>query len=176
MLAPSVLPGSSREAVLEAVRNGGLALQYAHENFKNDPEVVLEAVRQNVDAFKYAHEDLKSDRDFVLAVAREKGAALKYAHERFKKDRDVVLKAVRNHESVLLMIHGTLRTDRGVVLEAVRGLRGQRVGGPVHTSRGTWWHGPALLSVAARFAGGREVVLEAVRQGGASSWSTRTRA
>ena len=41
---------SDKEIVLAAVRQDGLAVQYAHKNIRRDDDVRIEAVRQNEDA------------------------------------------------------------------------------------------------------------------------------
>ena len=52
---------SSREIVLRAVKQDGLALEYASYELKADRKVVLAAVKQNGDALKYAANELKAD-------------------------------------------------------------------------------------------------------------------
>jgi hypothetical protein len=63
------------------VREDGMALQHAHEDFMKSSEVVLIAVNRNGLALEYAHEDLKNDRDIVKAAVQQNVNALKYAHE-----------------------------------------------------------------------------------------------
>ena len=49
---------NNKEAVLIAVRQNGLALQFASKRLKNDKEVVLQAVKQNGLALYYASDNL----------------------------------------------------------------------------------------------------------------------
>ena len=133
-----------REVVLEAVRQDGRALQFAHGDLKKDREVVLEAVLKDSRAWKYAHADLKKDREFVLEAVRQSRWALEFAHEDPKKDREDVLKAVRQHGLALM----DLRPDREVVLEAIRR------------------NGRALEFAHEDLKKDKEVVLQAVRQNG----------
>jgi hypothetical protein len=50
-----------RDVTLAAVRNNGLALEYASSRLRRDKEVVLAAVRQNVRALRYAARWLQDD-------------------------------------------------------------------------------------------------------------------
>jgi len=58
--------------VLAALKQNGLALQYASEDLQADKEVVLTAVRQNADALKYASDDIKADKAFMFPVYQMK--------------------------------------------------------------------------------------------------------
>ncbi len=68
-----------------AVKHDGLALNFADKSFKKDREVVLAAVQQYGLALEYAHESFK-DREIVLAAVQQDGLALRYADETLKKD------------------------------------------------------------------------------------------
>lgn len=52
---------STKEEVLEAVKQDGLALEYASEKLQNDREVVLEAVRGCDWALEYEEYEVKND-------------------------------------------------------------------------------------------------------------------
>ena len=67
---------SGKNIVLAAVRQNGLALQYAPENLKADSAIVLAAVQQNGEALLYAPEALKTDSKIVLAVEKQNQRAL----------------------------------------------------------------------------------------------------
>jgi hypothetical protein len=47
--------------VLEAVRQNGLALEYADDKLKSNKALVLEAMKQNYKALKFANESLLSN-------------------------------------------------------------------------------------------------------------------
>ena len=68
-----------REVVLEAVKQNGLALEYAPARFLGDRGIVLEAVQKNGLMLKHAQEPLKRDFAIVLAAVKQHGGALKYA-------------------------------------------------------------------------------------------------
>ena len=77
-----------REAVLEAVRENGRALEYASNELRNDREVVLEAVRQTGQALEYASNELCNDREFMLEVARQNGSAQDSGGNEPQNDRE----------------------------------------------------------------------------------------
>jgi histidinol phosphatase-like PHP family hydrolase len=86
---------STKEEVMEAVKQNGSALQYASEELRNDREVVLEAVKTDNYAFEDASDALKADREVVLEVVRKHGHALQWASNELKNDPEVVLEAVK---------------------------------------------------------------------------------
>lgn len=73
-----------REVVLEAVKQNGLALEYAPARFLGDRGIVLEAVQKNGLMLKHAQEPLKRDFAIVLAAVKQDGGALKYASYRLQ--------------------------------------------------------------------------------------------
>jgi hypothetical protein len=77
---------SNKEFVLAAVTQYGMALQYSHDNFKNDKEIVLAAVTQNGNALSYSHDNLKRDMEIVLAAVIQNGGSLYCAHDDLKND------------------------------------------------------------------------------------------
>ena len=54
---------------LEAVKQNGMALEYASKEFKADKEVVLAAVMQNPRALKFASEELRNGGLHAYAIA-----------------------------------------------------------------------------------------------------------
>ncbi len=52
---------ANRELVLIAVRQNGMALEYAHESLKTDREIVITAIEQNGRALKFADESLNTE-------------------------------------------------------------------------------------------------------------------
>lgn len=61
---------STREEVLEAVKQDGLDLGYASKELQNDKEVVLKAIAEDEEALEYASNELKKNPEF-LAEARK---------------------------------------------------------------------------------------------------------
>ena len=59
-----------KEAVLAAVKQNGMALEFADPALQKDKEIVLAAVTQNGMALEFAHLDLLKDKDIILAEAR----------------------------------------------------------------------------------------------------------
>ena len=58
---------STKEEVLEAVKNDGWALEFASEELKNDRELVLEAVKQDGMVLKYASDNIIADAGKLFA-------------------------------------------------------------------------------------------------------------
>ena len=56
---------SSREEVLEAVKDNGLMLQYASSELKSDCEVVLAALNADKAELLYASRELRSDQELI---------------------------------------------------------------------------------------------------------------
>ena len=57
-----------KELVLEAVKQNGMALQYADERLRADKQVVLAAVKQNPDAVDLVHHCLRNDKEVWLTA------------------------------------------------------------------------------------------------------------
>ena len=64
---------------LTAVQQGGMALQYAADALKSDPEVVLAAVEQNGNALQYAHTSLRAHPRVVQAAVNNDPMAMRWA-------------------------------------------------------------------------------------------------
>merc|ERR1712087_237377 len=65
-----------KDVVLAAVSQNGMALQYASEDLRADPEVVLAAIAQNGNAMMYAARHFQADRDFVRTAVGQQGGGL----------------------------------------------------------------------------------------------------
>ena len=113
---------SDREFVLAAVKENGLALQYAHtiSKLREDRELVLAAVQQNGLALIYAANELQKDREIVLAAAKQNTLALKYAPVELRRDRDFMLAAVKQNELALEHASPELRRNRDYMLAVVQ--------------------------------------------------------
>jgi len=81
---------------MAAVKQDGMALQYADESLKRDRDIVLAAVKQNGFVCRYADKSLRRDSEFVLSAVKRNGSALRLADESLKRDRGVVFTAVMN--------------------------------------------------------------------------------
>jgi len=111
---------SDRAIVLAAVRNNGLALQFASDQLQADPEIVLVALCQNVCAVEYAEPQLWGIRTFVLAAVKQNGLMLLSAAEELRGDWEIALAAVAQNEAAFRMVAWELRTNREFILQAVR--------------------------------------------------------
>ena len=76
-----------REIVMEAVKQSGWALQYASAELQGDRET-LEAVKQYGVALEYALAELKGDREIVMAAVKQNGFALRHASAELQGDED----------------------------------------------------------------------------------------
>ena len=142
------LDDADKDAVLAAVAQNGMALEYADAALKADKDVVLAAVAQRGGALKHAGPALKADKDVVLAAVAQDGNALDYADAALRADKDVVLAAVAQRGGALKYAGPALKADKDVVLAAVA----QRGGALKYA-------GPALKA-------DKDVVLAAVAQDG----------
>ena len=86
-----------REEVMAAVKEDGIALQYADKSFRKDREIVMAAVKQDGYALEYADDSFKADREVVLeAVKMDYSNALLFADDTLKADREIVLEAFKS--------------------------------------------------------------------------------
>jgi hypothetical protein len=84
---------NDRNETLAAVKEDGMALRRASEEFKGDREVVLAAVRQYGAALLFASQELREDREVVLAAVRQNGEALLFASQKLQRDPEVLAAA-----------------------------------------------------------------------------------
>merc|ERR1719401_1743167 len=71
-----------------------MVLKYAPQSCRKDRDIVLEAVKQNGWALQFAHKDLcKGDPEFVQTAVKTDWSALLYAPCELKVDRNVLLEA-----------------------------------------------------------------------------------
>ena len=115
---------NDRDFVLEAVKLNGQALEFAPDEFRNDPEIVKTAMVNNRFEpslpFLYASNRLRMDKEFVIEAVNIDGLALEFTSEELKDDLDVVMAAVANTGAALQFASEDLHDDRNVVLAAVR--------------------------------------------------------
>ena len=90
--------------MLAAVKQDGLALEFAWDELKGDKEVVLAAVAQAGDALEHASDELKDDKEVVLAAVKQDGLALWDASAQLKSDKDVILAAVSQNWRALEIV------------------------------------------------------------------------
>ena len=87
----------NRAVVRAAVRENGLALQFAGELFQGDKYFVLDAVSQNGMALQYANDILKNDKECVLKAVSQNGMALQFASDVLNNEMDIVDAATRQN-------------------------------------------------------------------------------
>lgn len=137
---------NTREEVLAAVRQDGMALKHFFE-FRSDKEVVLAAVTEDGYALEHASPAMCRDKEVVLAAVTQDGNALYWADDALQGNKEVVLAAVAQYGHALNCASDELRNDKEVVLVAV-----------------TQW-GYALKYASAALRNDKEVALKAVARG-----------
>ena len=96
-----------------AVKQHGVALQYADESLKKDREVVLAAVKQDGYAIMHADESLQKDREFLLAVVKENGEALQYADQlKLRHDEDNEDELLKKDKRIAMAAISTLKKGK----------------------------------------------------------------
>jgi hypothetical protein len=86
---------STKDEVLEAVKDNGYALYYASESMCDDFDVVLAAVLENGRSLRCSSERLRDNYIIVLAAVQHCGVALQWASPRLQDNYDIVLAAVQ---------------------------------------------------------------------------------
>jgi len=97
------------DIVSDAVRQNGLALEYASTRLKDERGIALEAIKQNGLALEYASDNLRNSGTFVFQAVKQNGLALKYANTRLKDEREIVLKAIKQNRLALQYASNQLR-------------------------------------------------------------------
>ena len=163
--------------VFAAVRQNGLALEYASEGLRANVSVVMTAVSQNGLALEFASERLRAVYSIVMrAVAEGPGAsgfALLHALGATASSPDVVLAAVDTSPRVFSFLSSTWKSDREFALRAVlrRGKVLQYVDESLRYDRefvlaAVAQNGDALGYASDALRSDREFVLAAVAQNG----------
>ena len=116
-MALKTIESKDPHVVLEAVKQNGLALQFAGE-YQDNEWIVRHAIHENVDALEYASSRLKDDKDFVMDVL-ERGASLEFVSDRLKDDKEVVMTAVSTLGNALYFASERLQSDPDVTDAAI---------------------------------------------------------
>lgn len=101
--------------VITAVRQNGLALQYASKIKKMNPDIAVAAVRQNPLALQYVSDKVNQYKGIVGEAVRRNGLSLQFASDGLKNDKDIVDEAVGQHGLALQFAHERLRDDKDIV-------------------------------------------------------------
>ena len=117
----------NKEVVLAAVEQNGSALEFASNRLQRDKEVVIAAISSlsiyPEKAINYASPELLSDKIFLLEVLTLNGLVLQFLSDNFKADKELVLVAVKQEGSALEFSSKELKDDRDVLI-GQRGLSG----------------------------------------------------
>ena len=109
----------NKDVVLAAVKQNGLALEFASKKLQADKEVVKVAICSNPEAIEFASSELQNDKKFLLDVLAKNGWVLEYLSDEFKKDKEIVLVAVAKDGQALRYAPDKLKDDKEIVLAAV---------------------------------------------------------
>ena len=74
---------TDKDVALNALTRRGNSLSF-FESFKNNKEIVLCAVKNDGMALQFASEELKNDEDVVMCAVKNNGLALQFANARLK--------------------------------------------------------------------------------------------
>jgi hypothetical protein len=112
------VPTLDIEIVRRAVRQNGMALQYA-KTFNGHLDIGMEAVRQKGRALEFCSPDLKRRKDIVMEAVQQDGLALSFADTSLQANRDVVLAAVHENGEALHYASPKLKADKEVIMTAM---------------------------------------------------------
>ena len=83
------------DIVIAAVKQNGMALQFAHPTLKNDPKIATDAIKQNINAAQYINPSLHYDTSFIIDVLGSKPAFYRQLHANMKKEKSIAERFVR---------------------------------------------------------------------------------
>lgn len=106
-----------KEIVLAAVKQNGMALQFASGELRNNYEIVLAAVKQNGMALKFTPGNLadefepnvRNNFNIVLVAVKKNGLAFKFASKRLRNHNDIIQNAIQQNKSVFWYLPPILR-------------------------------------------------------------------
>ncbi|MDA8955590.1 DUF4116 domain-containing protein [Gammaproteobacteria bacterium] len=108
---------ADREIMTMAMKkSGGMALEFASDELKNDIEFFLESPSLEI-AYFYASESIKSQREILLKILeKEKGwRALQNAPKKLRSDKEIVLKAIKIEPVALTFADKKLHSDKDLI-------------------------------------------------------------
>jgi hypothetical protein len=170
-----------REIVMAAVKQNGLALQFAADAFKNDKEIVFAASTSSnsimYNGIKYASKELRNDKNFIITILQVNGLLLEKLSDEFKNDEDVVLAAVRNNYFTLEYASYNIRNNREFMFTLIqRSIRflldaSDELKAELRTDRlfileAVTINGRALSYTSKKFQNDKEIVTAALKNGG----------
>lgn len=106
--------------VTGAVRQNGLALEFATPGEKDRKKITFHAVTTTGRALQHAPAHLKQDRDIVLAAVKQDHEALQYAATELRNDEKFLIQAIRQNPKVMAVVSDQLAQNPDFVLKAIR--------------------------------------------------------
>lgn len=107
-----------RKAKLAALKLNGLLLK-DEKDLQQDKEAVLIAVKQNGLSLQFASEECKKDIKIVFYAVRNNGRALEFAHETLRDNPGIVATAIRNNRIAYIHASRRLKFDK-IILDMLR--------------------------------------------------------
>lgn len=109
------------EIVTMAIKNIGMALQFASERLRDNKTIVFEAIKNCVEAFEFASETLRNDKDFaryLLSLGFAK--SLKFMGDWLRNDSEIVSLALKIDVHVFKYASDKLRNNAFMVNWAIK--------------------------------------------------------
>lgn len=113
-------PSCDINLVMDAVRQNGMALAYANEEFKDTLGVVMSAVRNNGMALKFASKGLRNMYGVVETAVSNNGMALEFASMEMQMNKTIVSKAVLSDPKALGIVLPCFKLDDDIVKAAIK--------------------------------------------------------
>lgn len=105
--------------VLAAVKQYGLALQYASPDLQNNEEVVNAAIEENGHAFQFASPRLQNDEDFVEEAIEIDVRAFQHASFHLRDTLSIVADAILHEPESVFHASKRLKKDKLIVMAAI---------------------------------------------------------
>jgi hypothetical protein len=108
--------------VEEAIKKNGLALQYASDGLKDNSTIVEEAIKQNGLALQYASDGLKNNIDIVTKAIKQNGLALQYGFYELKNNIDIVKQAIEQNYKAIQYASHDVKVNKEILFTLIRKL------------------------------------------------------
>lgn len=149
---------SDKDFMIELIQIENYAFVHASKDLQNDKETVLVVVSLFGYFLKFASKELRSDREVVFAAIVNMGEAINYASDELKSDKKFILKAIKartienrylQNKGIFYCLSKELQDDEDIVLASIK------------------YDYMTIAYASDKYTTNREIVLEAVKFGGA---------
>jgi len=109
---PEYLPfADDIDVVMQAVKQNGLALEFASRRLRKKKKIVIVVVENNGMALQFTSLKIKNDKEVVLCAVRDNWYALVHASENLKSDREIAEAAIINNPYAIACVSAKIRKD-----------------------------------------------------------------